>query len=214
MSDGCAFVLSCLPSPPLLAQRHTHMNIQRDSQSASLIYPCDVRTRRRQITVYHTGARASSACAPASATGPWRRSALDRRPTKTFSGYGARGHIGSLMSGILAAARQKTPSWNSSRWNRTRNTGDARTGERGTRDCSAKYTPQDLKSVRTVIAVRGDGGPQRLLILRPHDLIGTAGTRSRLEISPRDLARSKRLRSDLALVSCLDALGCPRDEAH
>ena len=50
--------------------------------------------------------------------------------------------------------------------------------------CSAKYTPQDLKSVRTVIAVRGDGGPQRLLILRPHDLIGTAGTRSRLEISP------------------------------
>jgi len=75
--------------------------------------------------------------------------------------------------------------------------------------CSAKYTPQDLKSVRTVIAVRGDGGPQRLLILRPHDLIGTAGTRSRLEISPRDLARSKRLRSDLALASCLDALGCP-----
>ena len=101
--------------PPLLAQRQTHMNIQHDSQSASLIYPCEKASLHVHV---HTGAGLAASSDAA------RMRACAARPLCPLPGirgvdeyenvlvYGARGHIGSLISAffILAAAsvRQKT----------------------------------------------------------------------------------------------------------
>lgn len=92
--------------PPLLAQRQTHMNIQHDSQSASLIYPCEKASLHVHV---HTQARAGLAASSDAA----RMRACAARPLCPLPGirgvdeyenvlvYGARGHIGSLISAFF-----------------------------------------------------------------------------------------------------------------